>query len=84
MDSQNDSINNKYRLGDKVNVLSRSKKLWKEGTVYFPINVFGKFVRNTEDGVSVEYSDGSGYTMVKKEEFSNRLKLIERVIFEKK
>tara|TARA_B100001093_G_scaffold505791_1_gene563687 strand:- start:1363 stop:1617 length:255 start_codon:yes stop_codon:yes gene_type:complete len=84
MDSQNDSIKNKYRLGDKVNVLSRSKNLWKEGTVYFPINVLGKFVRDTENGVSVEYSDGSGYTMVKKEEFPNRLKLIKRFIFEKK
>ena len=84
MDSKNVSINKKYRIGDKVKVLSRSKKLWKEGTVYFPINVFGKFVRNTENGVSVEYSDGSGYTMVDKDEFTIRLELIERIIFEKK
>lgn len=84
MDNEKCSINNKYMLGDKVNVLSRSKNLWKEGIIYFPINVFGKFVRNTENGVSVEYSDGSGYTMVKKEEFSKRLKLIKRFIFEKK
>tara|TARA_Y100000389_G_C17010076_1_gene293691 strand:- start:101 stop:355 length:255 start_codon:yes stop_codon:yes gene_type:complete len=84
MEIQKLSTNNIYRLGDKVKVLSRSKNIWKEGTVYFPINVFGKFVRNTENGVSVEYSDGSGYTMVDKDEFTIRLELIERIIFEKK
>ena len=84
MDSKKVSINKKYRIGDKVKVLSRSKNIWKEGTVLFPINVFGKFVKNTENAVSVEYSDGSGYTRVEKDDFSKRLELIERVIFEKK
>ena len=82
--SDSNEKNIKFRLGDKVSVLSRSKNIWKEGIVYFPINALGKFIKNTENCVSVKYSDGSGYSIVKKEEFSKRLKLIERVIFEKK
>ena len=44
----------KYQLGDTVSVYSRSQKKWKEGTILFPINIFGKMVRNTKIGVSVE------------------------------